>query len=179
MVSQMKDSGESRKEARARMSQLLTAKSNTKIGTWNVRTLYSTGKLAQVINEMNRYQLDILGVSEMRWIDSGKTESDGMTLYYSGGTKHERGVGIILNKAMSGAVIAWEPVSDRIITVRLQTRLTKVTLVQVYAPTNAAEDKEKDNFYELLQDVLDAAPEHDMKIVMGDFNAQVGKDNTG
>ena len=80
---------------------------------------------------------------------------------------------------MSGAVIAWEPVSDRIIIVQLQTRLTKVTLVQVYAPTNAAEDKEKDNFYELLQDVLDAAPEHDMKKVMGDFNAQVGNDNTG
>ena len=179
MVSQVKDSGESRKEARVRMSQLLTAKSNTQIGTWNVRTLYSTGKLAQVINEMKRYQLDILGVSEMRWTESGKTDLDGMTVYYSGGTKHERGVGIILNKAMSGAVIAWEPVNDRIITVRLQTRLMKVTLVQVYAPTNASDDEEKDSFYELLQDVLDATPEHDMKMVMGDFNAQVGSDTTG
>ena len=145
MVSQMKDSGESRKEARAWKSQLLTAKSHTKIGTWNVRTLYSTGKLAQVLKEMRGYQLDILGISEMRWTGSGKIESDGMTVYYSGGTRHERGVGIILNKPMAGAVMAWEPINDRMITVRLQTRLTKVTLVQVYAPTNAADDEEKDS----------------------------------
>jgi len=72
MISRMKDSGESRKEARALKSQLLTAKSPTKIGTWNVRTLYSTGKLAQVLNEMKHYKLDILGISEMRWTDSGE-----------------------------------------------------------------------------------------------------------
>ena len=173
------DSGESRKEARALKSQLLTAKSRTKIGSWNVRTLYSTGKLAQVINEMKHYQLDILGISEMRWTDSGRIESDGMAIYYSGGTKHEKGVGIILTKEMAKSVIAWEPASERIIMVRIETRYTKVTLIQVYAPTNAAEDQEKDEFYELLQDVLDATPEHDMKIIMGDFNAQIGRDNTG
>ena len=128
---------------------------------------------------MRHYQLDILGISEMRWTDSGKIESDGMTIYYSGGTKHEKGVGIILTKEMAKSVIAWEPASERIIMVRIETRYTKVTLIQVYAPTNAAEDQEKDEFYELLQDVLDATPEHDMKIIMGDFNAQIGRDNTG
>ena len=135
MISRMKDLGESRKEARALKSQLLTAKSRTKIGTWNVRTLYSTGKLDQVINEMKHYQLDILCISEMRWTDCGRIESEVMTIYYSGGTKHEKGVGIILTKEMAKSVIAWEPASERIIMVRIETRYTKVTLIQVYAPT--------------------------------------------
>jgi hypothetical protein len=51
-VSQMNGSSETRKEARGRKAQLLTTKSTTTIGTWNVRTLYSAGKLAQVINEI-------------------------------------------------------------------------------------------------------------------------------
>jgi exonuclease III len=176
----MMESGESRKEARIRKSQILTTKEQTRIGTWNVRTLNSTGKLAQVTNEMQKYKLDILGVSEMRWTGSGRMVSDGVTVYYSGGTsKHERGVGLLLNQRISGAVIQWEPVNDRIITVRLQSRYTKVTIVQVYAPTNTASDEEKDEFYEVLQQILDDSPEHDMKIVLGDFNAQVGKDNEG
>jgi len=72
-----------------------------------VRTLFNTGKLAPVLNKTKSFQLDILGVSEMRWTDSGKTESDGMTTYYSGGTKPERGVGIIRSLEMSRAVISW------------------------------------------------------------------------
>ena len=101
MVSQMNIPSESRKEARDRKTQLLTTKSTTRIGTWNVRTLYSTGKLAQVINEMRRYNLDVLGISEMRWTDSGKMDSDGISIFYSGGSKHERGVGIMLTAVNS------------------------------------------------------------------------------
>jgi len=57
---------ESRKEARIRKAQILTTKEQTRIGTWNVRTLYSTGKLAQVTNKMQKHKLDIPGVSELR-----------------------------------------------------------------------------------------------------------------
>ena len=113
----------------------------------------------------------------MRWTGSGKIESEGNSIYYSGGLKHERGVGIILNPEMSRAVISWEPINDRIITIRMQARYTKVTLIQVYAPTNTANDQEKDEFYEQIQDVLANVPEHNMKLVMRDFNAQVGRDN--
>jgi len=96
-----------------------------------VRALFSTGKLAQVLNEMKGFQLDILGVSEMRWTGSGKTENDGMTKYTQE-EKNKKGVSIILSLEISRAVI----------TVRLQTRYTKVSLIQVYEPTNTVDDED-------------------------------------
>ena len=176
--SDVKGTGESQLEASTWKRQVLTTKSSTRVGVWNVQTMNTTGKLAQVIKEMKSYQLHILGVSEVRWTDSGQITSEDTTVLYSGGTSHVRGVGILLNKQTSKALVSWEPVSDRI-TARLATRHTKVTLIQVYAPTNSASEMEKDDFYGMLQGVLDAVPGHDLKILMGDFNAQIGPDRTG
>jgi len=60
---------------------------------------------------------------------------------------------------------------------RLQTRFVKATVIQV--PTNAADENEKGIFYEQLQQVFVSLLAHDLKIVMGDFNAQTGMDNRG
>jgi hypothetical protein len=51
--------------------------------------------LEQIIKELKRYKLGILGVSEMKWTGSGKIVSDGITVLYSGGDRHERGVGYL------------------------------------------------------------------------------------
>ena len=51
---------------------LLNPKSNCNIGTWNVQTMYSTSKTAQVIKEMGNYKLNILGIRECRWTGSGR-----------------------------------------------------------------------------------------------------------
>lgn len=175
----MMSSGESQLEAGTRMPRFLTPKSQTNIGMWNVRSLNDTGRLTQVVAEMKKYQLGILGISEMRWTGSGSMVSEGVSVYYSGGSKHEKGVGILLSQEVTRAMLSWEPINDRIITMRIQSSHTKVTIIQAYAPTNAAQDQDKNEFYEQLQDILDAAPEHDLKIVMGDFNSQIGADNAG
>ena len=161
------------------MNDVLSAKYITKIGTWNVRTAYSTGKLAQIINEMKTSDLHILGLAEMRWPNSGQLVSEDVTVLYSGGHKHEHGVGILMSREAAKSMISWEPVSNRIMTLRLRTRFTCATIVQVYAPTDSAADSDKDVFYQQLDAVMDSIPSYDMKILMGDFNAQIGPDTTG
>ena len=47
-----------------------------------------------------------------------------------------------------------------------------------YAPTETWE-KDKNDFYDQLNAVMDAAPSYDLKVVMGDFNAQIGNNNCG
>ena len=68
----MTASSESRKETTGVKLEAMRAKTKTKIGFWNVRTMYETGKLVQVTAEIRRYNLHVLGVSESRWIGSGR-----------------------------------------------------------------------------------------------------------
>ncbi|XP_017334791.3 craniofacial development protein 2-like [Ictalurus punctatus] len=151
-----------------------------RIGTWNVRTLYQCGRLEQLLHEFDNYRLDILGVSEMRWTGNGKMTSDGKIVLYSGAKEHHvHGVGMVLSKTAAQALVGWKPISDRILTARFQSRHAKITVIQVYAPTNEADDEEKDTFYDQLQDTIAVVPNHDIKILLGDMNAQLSSDRQG
>ena len=68
-----------------------------------------------------------------------------------------------------------QPVSSRLITIRLRATPFNITIVQAYAPTTECDEK-KENFCEQLQEVLDQVPKKDISIVQGDWNAKVGKD---
>ena len=71
-----------------------------------------------------------------------------ISLLYSGHDQHHmKGVGILMNKNAAKSLIGWNPVKDRIIAARFQSKHTKITLIQVYAPTENSNEEEKDNFY--------------------------------
>lgn len=154
----------------------------TRIGQWNVRSLYQAGSLALVELEMERYKLELLGLSEVRYNQFGElTTSSGNMLLYSGmpnaNDVHQHGVGFLLGKAFKNALLGWTPVSERIISARFKTKFRKVTVVQCYAPTNQTEMEIKENFYSLLDKTLSEIKQSDIVILMGDFNAKVGTDN--
>ena len=76
-------------------------------------------------------------------------------------------------------LVRWKPINERIIMARFYTRHAKVTVVQVYAPTEVAADSEKDELYDQLQGVIDEIPSFDIKLVMGDLNVKLSGDRRG
>ena len=163
--------------------KLLSPKYRTQIGTRNVRTMFQTGKVHQVAREMKRLGLAILGVGETRWTGTGKVQlACGETVLYSGlagdNAPHERGVAMILSKEAVKSLKEWEPISERIITARLESKCQATRVIQVYAPTNDAEEDEKEDFYHQLQTTLSKGKSRDLALVIGDLNAKVGSDNT-
>ena len=72
----------------------------------------------------------------------------------------------------------FNPISDRIITIRIQGKPIHFTCIQVYAPTSTADEKEMDYFYDALQKAIDINPKGDIMYVIGDWNAKVGIQNT-
>ena len=71
-----------------------------KIGTWNARTLNQGGKLENLKTEMQKNDVSVLGVSEVRWKGQGEIRSGDYTVYYSGGERAERGVAIVVHKSL-------------------------------------------------------------------------------
>ena len=144
--------------------------------------MYETGKQAQVFREMKQNRLHILGVSDSRWTDFGrKTTRTGETIIFSGRRDghHHEGVAIILGKTAAKSLIEYRPVNERFIRVRLRTKPVKTSIIQVYSPTNDAESDVKQDFYDALQAELEKILKQDLTIIMGDFNAKVGSNNTG
>ena len=69
--------GQSRKKDQKPTASIVNPRNKTRIGNWNIRTMFETGKAGQVAREMKRYKLDILGISESRWRGSGKSKLKG------------------------------------------------------------------------------------------------------
>ena len=125
-------------------------KSTTRIGTWNVRTLYQTGKLENVKQEMDRMQFQVLGLAETRWTGKGLIQTGNKTMIYSGGSTHEKGVGILFDQNIAKSIKGWWGVSDRVILVKLEGKPFDIGIIQIYAPTSAHDDEEVEKFYEDL-----------------------------
>ena len=128
------------------------------IGTWNVRSM-NQGKLEVVNQEMARMNVDILGISELKWIGMGEFNSDDHYIYYCGQESLRRnGVAIMVNKRVQNAVLGCNLKNNRMISVHLQGKPFNITVIQVYAPTSNAEETEVERFYEDLQDLLELIP---------------------
>ena len=76
-------------------------------------------------------------------------------------------------------LIEWEPINVRLITARLNGRYAKTSIIVFYAPTNDAEEEQKDTFYQQLQKAIDKIPTHYELLIIGDLNAKVGSLNEG
>ena len=127
------------------------------------------GKLEVVKQEMARVNVDILGISELKWTGMGEFNSDDHYLYYCGQESHRRnGLAIIVNKRVRNAVLGCNLKNVRMISVCFQGKPFNITVIQVYAPTSNAEEAEVERFYEDLQDLLELTHRKDVLFIIGD-----------
>jgi len=144
-----------------------------KIGTWNVRTLNRGGKLENLKTEMQKYDVSVLGVSEVRCKGQGEIRSGDYTVYYSGGERAERGVAIVVHKGLVRSVVKIV-CSDRIIALKLKVEPVSILIMQVYMPTSEYEDDVVEKLYDTIEEILEDGKGDTNIIILGDWNSVVG-----
>ena len=124
---------------------------------------------------MARVNIDILGISELKWTGISELNSDNHYIYYCGQESLRRnGVAIIVNKRVRNAVLGSSLKNDRMISVHFQGKPFNITIIQVYAPTSNAEEADVEWFYEDLQDLLEITPKKRYPFHYRGWNTRVG-----
>jgi exonuclease III len=157
-------------------------------GGWNVRSCFHTYKQQLITKQLSRYNIQVAALYETGIYHSGvKTVCDDWTMIYSGlpsqsKTRAAHGVAVCLNKTATAAWknsgSEWEPVSERILRVRIHCSPINITLIAVYAPVNPSNRSMNDNsdtFYADLQETADRVQQGDMLLIVGDLNARLGE----
>ena len=161
-----------------------------KFGTWNVGTLLDENRnrperrTAFVARELHRLNLDIVALSETRIAGEGqlREEGGGYTFFWKGykpGMPRQHGVGFaVKNHLLLNLAEYPSGINERLMTLKLNLAENKqATVISAYAPTLLADDQTKELFYATLDTVLTAIPNEDKIILLGDFNARVGRDS--
>lgn len=130
--------------------------------------------------------VNVAAIQEVRWPGHGEREYTAVDpttgtsfkyhIFYSGGERARHGVGFVVIGKQKNRVMKWKPVDDRICVLRIRGKFFNYSLINIYAPTNDKSDDDKDAFYERLDRTYGECPKHDVKIVLGDANAQVGNE---
>ena len=137
------------------------------------------GKLEVVKQEMARVNVNILGISKLKWTGMGGFNSDDHYIYHCAQESLRRhGVTIMVNKRVQNAVLGCNLKNDRMISVRFQGKPFNIRVIQAYAPTSNAEEAEVERFYEYIKDLLEITPKKDVLFIIGDWNGKVGSPET-
>ncbi|XP_038116730.1 craniofacial development protein 2-like [Culex quinquefasciatus] len=148
--------------------------------------MYHPARAGLLARELHNLNVHVAAIQEVRWPGHGEREFTAVDpiantsfkyhIYYSGGEKAMHGVGFVVIGDQKNRVIKWKVVNDRICVLRIKGKFFNYSLINIYAPTNDKPDDEKDAFYERLDKTYGECPRHDVKIVIGDANAQVGRE---
>lgn len=157
--------------------QQLKKDNDLKIATWNVTSLNRPGALRTVDGQLEKYRVDIAAVQEIRWKGCGSRESRKYIVYYSCKPNEcSFGTGFAVSKRLRGSVIGFKAVDERMCVLRIKGVIFNISLICAHAPTEDKEEEMKEQFYDKLSVIYDECPKADIKIVLGDFNAKIGRE---
>jgi hypothetical protein len=148
-----------------------------RFGTWNIRSLYRLGSLTTVVRELGKCKLDLVGVQNVIWKKGGTEQAEDYTSFHGQENgDHQLGTGFFVHKRIVSAVRGVEFISDRMSYIILRGRWSSVVF-KVHAPFEDKWVDVKDSFYEEIGRVFDQFTMYDTKILFGDFNAKVSREN--
>jgi exonuclease III len=102
-------------------------------------------------------------------------DSKDHTIFYSSNTNNTFGTEFVVREDLKGVVMGFQPLNVRMCTLRIRARFFSITFICVHVPTEEADDEDKESFYDKLEATYNWVPGHDVKIVLGDTNAKIGK----
>jgi len=143
------DAGGTDQDGRLTLAAMkLNSRWQLKIAKWNIRTINSPGKMEVLESELGRYSINVMGLAETKW--KGKevhyyTTEGNMVIHAENNVK-ECGVGFIVDRTSSKAVIGYESVSNRAMALRLASSPMNMTIIQCYAPTSQYDENDIEAF---------------------------------
>lgn len=153
-------------------------KKDMRMVTWNVRSLYRPGAIRILTDELARYRVAIAAVQETRWTNQTQNfNSNGYNIYCSSNSvNHVFGTAFLVAQRWNHLVLNFLPINERLCVLRIKGKFKNYSIINTHAPTNDSSDDEKDTFYELMRKAYDDCPRYDIKMVLGDMNAKVGRE---
>lgn len=148
-----------------------------KICTINARTLRTDEKLLELEHELQDINWDIVGICETKRKGENLVKLESGNTFYCRGMDNasKHGVGFLIKNHIADRVISYTSINERIAKLRIQlSKMQTLQVIQVYAPTSQYSDEEIDEFYEEITKLMKESKDY-YSIVMGDFNAKVGK----
>jgi endonuclease/exonuclease/phosphatase family metal-dependent hydrolase len=135
--------------------------------------------MAEVAGEILKYGMDVVALQEIRWRGHGRVNKNNYSLFYSGPETRtgQYGTGFIINTKVKRSFLSFEPLGDRMCKTRLKGRFRNLSFISAYAPTEETDNDEKTEFYDRLDKECSNVPKYDILVLLGDFNAKVGKDD--
>jgi len=92
-----------------------------RFGTWNVHTLLQAGNMTIIVEEAERYKMDVAALQEIQWKGESSIRKLKFTLHYSGNEDRQSNrVGFIVSKKASRLVLGFSPICERVCTLRLK-----------------------------------------------------------
>ena len=152
-----------------------------RVGAWNVLTRREDDHLSLLSSELKSLSNGITVFSAVQRQDSSEIMAGGSTNNWSGHSDgyYSQGVAVAVSNKLTPMIIEVTPLNEHVMRLRIHHSLGVVSLVSVYAPTEASDLTVKDAFYATLESVVDQCPRRDSLLVLGDFNALTGTDRDG
>ena len=139
-----------------------------------------TGRGRELADMMERRNVDILCLQETKWKgNKAKNIGGGCKIFYNGADGRKNWIGIVLREELAKSVLKVKRLSDRLMAMKLEVKVSILNIVSAYAPQVNSSMEEKNDFWEDLDGLIESISKEERIVLGADLNGHVGKGNIG